>query len=85
MEPRWLEWARTLQAVTQTGLTYTQDHFDIERYEAIRALAAEMIAAHTQVEMQAVLPELSTARVTPAQMARLFEHYRHPDWPTDFD
>jgi ADP-ribose pyrophosphatase YjhB (NUDIX family) len=31
------------------------------------------------------IPELSLTRVMPAQIARLFEHYRHPDWSTDFD
>jgi len=31
------------------------------------------------------LPELSVMRVTEEQIARFFEHYRHPDWPTDFD
>jgi ADP-ribose pyrophosphatase YjhB (NUDIX family) len=31
------------------------------------------------------LPELSLTRVMPAQIARLFEHYRNPNWPTDFD
>lgn len=31
------------------------------------------------------LPELSLTRVTPAQIAHLFAHHRHPDWPTDFD
>ena len=31
------------------------------------------------------LPELSCTRVMPAQIARMFEHYRNPDWPTDFD
>jgi ADP-ribose pyrophosphatase YjhB (NUDIX family) len=31
------------------------------------------------------LPELSRTRVMPAQIARIFEHNRHPDWPTDFD
>ncbi len=31
------------------------------------------------------LPPLSLTRVTPAQLARLFEHHAHPDWPTDFD
>jgi len=31
------------------------------------------------------IPELSLPRVTPSQISRLFEHYRHPDWPTDFD
>lgn len=31
------------------------------------------------------LPELSISRVLASQIHRLFEHYRHPDWPTDFD
>lgn len=31
------------------------------------------------------LPELSVGRVTAAQLARFFEHYRQPDLPTDFD
>jgi ADP-ribose pyrophosphatase YjhB (NUDIX family) len=31
------------------------------------------------------IPELSVARVTVEQIARLFEHYRHPEWPTDLD
>ena len=31
------------------------------------------------------LPPLSTPRVTVAQIARAFAHYRHPTWPTDFD
>ncbi|MCS7261236.1 MAG: NUDIX hydrolase [Anaerolineae bacterium] len=29
--------------------------------------------------------DLSLGRVTPAQVARMFEHYRHPELPTDFD
>lgn len=31
------------------------------------------------------LPPLSIPRVTEAEILRLFEHQRHPDWPTDFD
>ncbi|MEH2067150.1 MAG: NUDIX hydrolase [Nostoc sp.] len=31
------------------------------------------------------LPELSIGRVMPAQINRLFQHYRQPDLPTDFD
>lgn len=31
------------------------------------------------------LPELSLARVTAAELKRMFEHHRHPDLPTDFD
>ena len=205
MEPRWLEWSRELQAVAQTGLTYARDPFDIERYEQIQELSAQILAHHTGIapsaaleilktetghatpkvdvrgvtfqderillvrerldgrwtlpggwanvnespaeatvrevreesgyETRAVkllavwdrrkhghppsrhhayklffrceliggapttsiettgaaffaeddLPELSTGRVTYSQISRLFEHLRHPDWPTDFD
>ena len=34
---------------------------------------------------EGALPPLSPSRTTPAQAARLFEHLRHPEWPTDFD
>jgi ADP-ribose pyrophosphatase YjhB (NUDIX family) len=49
-------------------------------------------AAKTSSETDAVgffaqdsLPPLSLERVTPQQIAHLFEHYRHPEWPTSFD
>lgn len=44
--PRWLVWARLLQAIAQNGLTYSANHFDRERYEAVRDIAAEMMAVH---------------------------------------
>ncbi len=31
------------------------------------------------------LPPLSVPRVVAPQIARMFEHLRHPHWPTDFD
>ncbi|KAB8332323.1 NUDIX hydrolase [Scytonema tolypothrichoides VB-61278] len=31
------------------------------------------------------IPQLSLGRVTPTQITRLFQHYRNPDLPTDFD
>src|SRR5215213_763325 len=205
MNPAWLEWTQRLQAIAQTGLTYAADPYDIERYEQIRALAAEIAASHSDAEFEHIsgmfaeqsgyatpkvdvrgavfrddmillvkersdggwtlpggwadvgdspsdavvreiveesgyqtravkllavydrnkhghppypfqayklfflcdlicgtaaasgeteaveffreyaLPELSLTRVVPAQIARLFAHYRHPEWPTDFD
>jgi ADP-ribose pyrophosphatase YjhB (NUDIX family) len=206
MDPKWLMWAKRLQAIAQTGLTYAKDHFDIERYESIRLVAAEMMAAgsrdqgvesfvkvlsadvgyatpkvdvravvfrderlllvrekedgcwtlpggwadigdspsiavvrevkeesgyevkvrkllalldrdlhghppipyqvyklfflcdivggtaHAERETDAVdffssenIPPLSLTRVMPAEIARLFEHFRHPEWPTEFD
>ena len=45
--PQWLERARRLQALAQSGLHFTKDPFDKERYEEIRALAAEMMASRS--------------------------------------
>jgi ADP-ribose pyrophosphatase YjhB (NUDIX family) len=203
--PKWLDWAKRLQAAAQSGLTYTQNPFEIERYNSILEIAAEIMAGHSpgdvsyvrdlfvgemghatpkvdvrgavfrgdtillvkerfdgrwtlpggwadvgespaeavvretyeesgyrtqavkllalydrsrhghpphpyhvyklffqcellggapadSIETEGVgfftedeLPELSLGRVTPTQVARLFEHYRHPQWPADFD
>lgn len=41
-DPEWLEWARELQALAQTGLTFTRDPYDRERYERLRHLSARM-------------------------------------------
>jgi hypothetical protein len=43
-EPRWLRIARELRAMAQTGLTFTADRFDRQRYERLRELAATMLA-----------------------------------------
>ena len=46
-DPRWLEWARELQALAQIGLTYCgENHYDRDRYTRIRAIAAEIYAEH---------------------------------------
>jgi ADP-ribose pyrophosphatase YjhB (NUDIX family) len=44
-KPPWLDWARQLQAIAQTGLTYSRDPFDQQRYADVRRIAAEMMAA----------------------------------------
>jgi len=41
----WLDWVRRLQAIAQNGLLYSDSPFDRERYEALRAVAAEIGAA----------------------------------------
>jgi len=46
-EPRWLVWVRQMQALAQTGLAFTHDQYDRERYEQLRSLAAQIAAEHT--------------------------------------
>ena len=43
-DPQWLNLARELRAIAQTGLTFTEDRFDRQRYERVRELAAAMLA-----------------------------------------
>jgi ADP-ribose pyrophosphatase YjhB (NUDIX family) len=43
-EPQWLIIARELRAIAQTGLAFTADRFDRQRYERLRELAASMLA-----------------------------------------
>jgi len=45
--PQWLRWAQRLQAIAQDGLTYAHDDYDLGRYEQLRELAAEILAAHS--------------------------------------
>lgn len=206
MDSKWLHWAKQLQAIAQNGLTYTQGPYDRQRYEQIRRIASEMMAAKSDLDTDQIIdffaqevgyatpkvdvraavfrdgaillvkersdggwtlpggwadvaesasesvakevyeeagfrvrvekllavydrskhphrppfphhvykmffrceivdgaastsiettdvaffnedniPPLSISRVTPAQISRMFEHYRHPEWPTEFD
>ncbi len=55
MEPQRLIWARRLMALAQNGLTYTENEFDRRRYEEIRQIAAEMTAALTGDDVDAVV------------------------------
>jgi ADP-ribose pyrophosphatase YjhB (NUDIX family) len=44
MKPKWLEWARDLEAVAQNGLHYARDGYEIKRYETVQRIAAEILA-----------------------------------------
>lgn len=54
MSQKWLEWAKRIQALSQSGLAFSKDIYDIERYEELRAISAEIIAGHTGIEFQKV-------------------------------
>jgi hypothetical protein len=48
--PRWLEWAREIQALAQTGIHYSENHFQKERNLRLLEISAEIIAVHTDLE-----------------------------------
>ncbi|BDA75430.1 NUDIX hydrolase [Rivularia sp. IAM M-261] len=55
MQSKWLEWTQKLQAIAQSGLTFSENPFDIERFKQVREIAAEIAASYAQVEHPYVL------------------------------
>ena len=49
-----IEWAKRLQSLAQAGLTYGNDDFDLERYQEIRDISAEMMAYKSDLPIQKV-------------------------------
>lgn len=54
-EPDWLTWSRELQAIAQTGLAFTNDPYDRERYVMLRDLAARAMALGGAASFEAVV------------------------------
>lgn len=51
---KWLDWAIELQSLAQAGLTYSKDSYDIERFERIRDISAEMVAYKSDIQIDKV-------------------------------
>ncbi len=49
--PEWLRWADALQTIASAGLTYSRDPFDRDRFEQVRAVAAEILSRHTDLAL----------------------------------
>jgi len=48
-EPKWIKWARNLQAIAQNGLAFSKNPFDTERYSYVSRIAAEMLSEGTGI------------------------------------
>ena len=44
----WLDWAVELQSLAQSALYYCKDKYDIERFERIREISAEIISQQAE-------------------------------------
>jgi ADP-ribose pyrophosphatase YjhB (NUDIX family) len=54
MDEKWLKWAKQLQALSQAGLEYSKDRFDIERFEEIRKISVEIMSEYTELDTKKV-------------------------------
>ncbi len=53
-QPRWLEWAREIQSMSQTGLAHSPGAYDRERYGRLIEIAAEIVASHSNLALSSV-------------------------------
>ena len=51
---KWLKWAIEIQGLAQSGLAYTTNVYDIERYERIREISAEIIEEKSNLNLEKV-------------------------------
>lgn len=54
LPPQWLEWAVELQFMAQAGITYAKDPYDLERFQRLREIAAEIMSAKSGLDMDTV-------------------------------
>jgi ADP-ribose pyrophosphatase YjhB (NUDIX family) len=58
--PRWLEWAREIQGLSQTGLTFASTDYETQRYTRLNEIAAEIVASQTGESLEALVENFST-------------------------
>lgn len=47
MEPQWISWVRQMQALAQSGLAFSPNVYDRDRYQQLQRLAAEILSTYT--------------------------------------
>ncbi|HET6596034.1 MAG TPA: NUDIX hydrolase N-terminal domain-containing protein [Anaerolineales bacterium] len=57
--PKWLEWAREIFSLSQSGITYSGNPYDIDRYKRLQEITAEMIASQSEISKESALDSFS--------------------------
>lgn len=50
LAPRWLEWAREIQAIAQIGNHFSENEFQRQRFQRLTEIAAEIFAEHCDLD-----------------------------------
>lgn len=51
---QWMEWARKILSIAQSGLTYTENKYDIDRYQQLRQIGEEIFSKYTETNLDIV-------------------------------
>jgi ADP-ribose pyrophosphatase YjhB (NUDIX family) len=60
--PLWLNWARRLQAISQSGIHFAKNDFDLERFEKIQEISTEIMQNCTNLPENYWLEEFSSQK-----------------------
>lgn len=88
---KWLKWAIEIQSLAQAGLSYTDNVYDIERYNRLREISAEMIAEKSKINLDQVkdlfcnetgyqTPKIDTRAVIIKDSKILLTHENNGTW-----
>ncbi|RPJ23947.1 MAG: NUDIX domain-containing protein [Chloroflexi bacterium] len=56
---KWIDWAREIFSLSQSGLTYSGNEYDIDRYKRLQEITAEIIANQSDLLKESVLEGFS--------------------------
>ncbi len=59
MKSNWIGWVKRLQSIARSGLTYSENDYDLERYRQINEVIAEILHHHTNHDMDRINDFLS--------------------------
>jgi ADP-ribose pyrophosphatase YjhB (NUDIX family) len=57
--PQWLVWAQEIFSLSQSGLTYSGNPYDLERYKRLQEITAEILSSQAEVSKETVLNSFS--------------------------
>jgi ADP-ribose pyrophosphatase YjhB (NUDIX family) len=56
---KWLGWAQEIFSLSQSGITYSGNQYDIERYKRLQEITAEIIASESEISKESALASFS--------------------------
>jgi ADP-ribose pyrophosphatase YjhB (NUDIX family) len=57
--PHWLEWAREIYSLSQAGLAYSVNEYDLDRYKRLQEISAEILSSYSDLHVDEVIKNLS--------------------------
>jgi ADP-ribose pyrophosphatase YjhB (NUDIX family) len=54
MKTKWLEWVSEMQSIAQSGLTFSENQYDLDRYKKLRDLSVRIMHEYTGIDHEKI-------------------------------